>query len=176
MLLNRRLRKIKKAVTAWSKQNHQMWNRSRSLANLLERDFGCEYLGGGCYAHVFSLDEKTVLKVIKSYDSGYERFVKKARRSWSPFLPKIYYSGKWGTARVFILERLEQREDEETDALVTAIEFIAANGPVSRWLICPDEKLVNVVEYLKEDDCVNDIHAGNILWRGEQPVITDPCT
>ena len=171
MLLDRRLRRIKKAITAWSGKD--FYNRDR-LPHLLERDFGVEYLGGGCYAHVFALDDKRVLKVIKSVDEGYERFIKKARRSWSPWMPRIHYSGKWGTCRVFVLERLEMNADR-SEPLCGAINFMIEHDFNNEWLVCPNQELIKIIEYLQEDDCCNDIHSGNIMWRGEQPVITDPC-
>lgn len=175
MLLDRRTRRIKKAISVWSRKRIPIHKRRRALADLLEVDFGCKYLGGGCYAHVFALDENRVLKILKNVDEGYERFVRKARRSWSPWLPRIHYSGKWGTARVFILERLETDENKASE-IASAINYLSEHGLDSPWLVCPDEGLKSVIEYLIENDCCNDIHDGNIMFRGGQPVITDPCT
>lgn len=167
--MDRRIRRLKRDFIRWA--NTPTWIRWS-----LERALEVELLGSGCYASVYAIDDERVLKVLDGVDEGYERFIRKARRSWSPFLPRVHYSGTWAGKRVFILERLDVREDDETEEFVKAVEFIAEHGAETRWMKCVHPDLANIVDFLVKNDCCNDIHGGNILWRGNQPVITDPAT
>jgi hypothetical protein len=173
-MLDRKLRRVQKMVQK-ANRSLPLW-RKHELRNSLE-DNGLEYLGSGCYAHVYAIDETRVLKILYSVDEGYERFVRKTRRSYNPFLPRVLYSGNWGGLRVFVLERLDLDEgSERTMDFIAALEYMKNANGENRWLAPVNQDLHRLVAWLNDEDLMNDIHAGNIMWRGDQPVITDPAT
>ena len=140
---------------------------------------GIQRLGSGCYATVYALDDKRVLKVIKTQDTGYARYVKfcKANKT-NQHLPKIYYSGVWGEKQVYILERL--RECRQSDDYYSG-NISADNKMISsfRSLLRGREKnpfitkdAQDLVDFLGDGD--NDLHSGNFMFRGDTLVVTDP--
>lgn len=185
---------------------------------------GLKRLGSGAYADVYAIDENRVLKVIKSEDSGYARFVEQVVRKLpdNPYLPKIFYQGVWADKQVYILERLSEtytdveqwcidngwngREirdyrqrkeslkafkaerqdiinqmdeqntfrsrlnDDFRSALRKAIDCEATGN---RFFSIADE-IREIGALLDVSNTHSDMHSGNVMFRGDIPVLTDP--
>lgn len=147
---------------------------------------GLKKLGSGHYSDVYALDETRVLKIVKQGDSGYRRFVNTIRGVKNIFLPKIYYSGEWAGKQVYILERLSNvpGADKENgldydsrdlkDSFRAALRSVGRGGSNPFMVASPE--LVAVAKIMSEGNFDNDLHGDNIMFRGDTPVITDPCS
>jgi hypothetical protein len=184
------LRELRRAVTDYYK-NPQKYIDPASFEHSrreiyqvrlrpLHKVLGIERLGGGAYADVYALDEHRVLKIVRKTDEGYKRFIRKSKNksvSGNPYLPVVHFRGKWGGKEVYILERLESGEGrDDTYAFIRAVSFLQENEENPFFEVKADPCLLEVVDVLANSDCLNDLHDGNVMWRGDQPVITDPCT
>ncbi len=146
---------------------------------------GIEKLGSGAYSNVYSIDDTRVIKIVKREDSGYARFVDAVRRHPNnPHLPKIYYSGVWGGKTVYILEKLsthpETRMDNRYGECQANSFFRAAvtqRPSENPYIRLASRYLEQAAEILREINTRGglDLHSGNVMFRGDVPVITDPC-
>ena len=156
----------------------------------LSEVLGLEVLGEGARAKVYALNERRVLKICERVDHGYDPFIRAAREMNNPHLPKVFYIGTWANRTVYVLERLEYGNDFEKDFLSTEmyrrfntlddeptnIRWHQANndpfGPDLTEAVRLVHKMVHnppAGSYLRAD-----LHGGNIMLRGDIPVITDP--
>jgi hypothetical protein len=145
-------------------------------------------LGSGHYSDVYDLDHGRCLKIVKSTDSSYAsfvRFIKAEGYKYSCF-PKIFYSGNWGGKEVYVIEKMANSYDTESDRRFLADycrKFFGRDSyPVSRFVKVPQEfedGLTALKEYFEKsrrtDSLGFDIHADNVMLRENgDPVITDP--
>lgn len=142
---------------------------------------GMRKLGSGMYADVYEMSPTKVLKVIKSQDSGYARFVEVCeQQKGNRYLPVIHYKGVWGGKTVYVLERLEMMKPglnayetrREKDHFRRAIEDTHNDNP---FMGVKDPELDAIAQILRNSRMTGDLHNGNIMYRGETPVVTDPC-
>lgn len=147
------------------------------LMRSFEDATGLTKLGNGHYSDVYAIDETRVLKIVKSSDVGYERYANFCRDKKNPHLPRIFYSSTWGGKRVYVLERLSVRP-ETRDHSETYSAFYAAlrtNGKENPFMTLA-KHVAEIAAFLEEHQFANDIRSDNILYRGDVPVVTDPCS
>jgi hypothetical protein len=164
----------------------------------VEEVIGLKKLGSGCYSDVYEINATTVLKVVKHEDSGYARFVKMCQEmKGNRYLPRILYSGKWGQKTVYVLERLNEyknrddrddysdrqpgviwvdyyehaRRNKMNEQFRKALKSRDADNPFMGII---DPELRAVAKALRDRDLLGDLHGGNVMWRGETLVVTDP--
>ena len=135
---------------------------------------GIERLGEGCYSNVYALDDKRALKVVKGRDDGYARFIDRIKsHPHNIHLPKVYYSGVWGDKTVYVIERLTNGDEDVKRMFISLVEQGAggkANTPNPYITVAPS--IFEVAQILS--DLCNDLHSGNVMFRGDCPVVTDP--
>lgn len=139
-------------------------------------------LGSGMYSDVYEIDDKHVLKVVKRYDSGYANFVSiVAAHPNNPHFPKILFDGEWEGKQVYILERLsDQASGSWAHRELARIVQKLARGNADEYLSGDNPYIrVSLPQSLKDaakaiENCCSDLHSGNIMWRGDVLVITDP--
>jgi len=135
---------------------------------------GIEKLGYGCYSNVYALDDKRALKIVKGTDEGYARFVEIVRANpGNIHLPKVYYSGVWAGKTVYVIERLQEGPDAVNrvfrDLVKRGSDGVGLDG---NPFISVASSILEVAKLL-EGRC-NDLHSGNVMFRGDCPVVTDP--
>lgn len=132
---------------------------------------GLELLGSGSFGHVYALNDRLVLKVVKNGDKAYQRFVELARANQhNPHFPRIYMAKKWGPHWVYLLERLSSTHHVNRDYLASLIQVTMVNP----YVTINDPHIEECVRLLKENDLTNDCYGRNLMMRGECPVVTDP--
>jgi hypothetical protein len=141
---------------------------------------GMRLLGSGAYSDVYAISPTKVLKIVKTKDKGYARFVALCgEHKDNPYLPKIFYSGRWEGKTVYVLERLSEKVPQGDSHHLKRMfrnavtDYRDTNNP---YITFCDPHLAAISHLLRENSMTNDLHNGNIMFRGNQPVITDPCT
>lgn len=130
------------------------------------------FLDFGAYSNVYLMKDGTVAKVYRvGNDPAYHRFVSYVLRAKkNRYLPNIYDVLSFEDHRVVIMERLSKIAFVDFKPIYNAIEFLEYDKS--------DKELDRVCRKLEElaggEDFALDIHDGNIMMRGNQPVITDP--
>lgn len=146
----------------------------------LDEVLGLDHLGSGNYSDVFALSERVVLKVnSKSLDTGYALFADYASRVWqsNPYVPRIYYRGMAGEKPFFIIERLQPYVNDYD--FHSEHQWMYRLATIKRLL---DDKMIRCECPHIEDLARNigaqadDIGCRNVMMRGEQLVLTDPCS
>ena len=147
---------------------------------------GLTRLGSGAYSEVFQIDETRVLKIVKSEDSGYARFVRMVQNNpRNPHFPKIYYQGTWGGKTVYILEKLEDysaadiRDRYYDNVNEYFRDAIRSGGSTNPFYKLATPALTEAATLLS--GMINDLHSGNVMFRvnadgSRTPVVTDPAT
>ena len=162
-------------------------DNGRAVFNVAARSFsdvtGMKKLGSGAYSEVFEIDDKHVLKIVKKTDSGYARFVKicQANRH-NPHLPKIHLAAQWAGKQIYILERLSETSTDEENVERSwnyrgpkyyFREAISGRNSENPFFVLPPE-IKEVAQLLR--NMTNDLHDGNMMFRGNVLVVTDPTT
>lgn len=168
------------------------------VGHLLMRK-GFTRLGGGSFGEVFLPPGKDyVLKLVDASDHAYLDFIRNARRSGNPHFPRIIGSPVRVTSMVnaIRLEPLQQwtkRPGEDREALIWFTwaaqepdweERLQAPGMQYHRRIVMDllerhPDLTRAMDLLRQwkpsvPDSRWDLHPGNIMLRGDVPVIIDP--
>jgi hypothetical protein len=158
----------------------------RAMYNVQGKSFeqatGIKKLGSGAYSDVYEIDENRVLKIVKRSDKAYEKFADLCREHKNnPHLPKILYRGVWGGKTVYILERLSDscENDGETeyggsqlkDNLRDAIRSGGRNSK-NPFFSYATPHIAQLAEIVSQGG--TDLHDGNIMFRGNVIVVTDP--
>lgn len=155
----------------------------RVKAKTFDEVSGMRKLGSGMYANVYEMSPTKVLKIIKTQGSGYARFIEVCeQQKGNRYLPVIHYKGVWGGKTVYVLERLEMMKpglnDYETrrekDHFRRAIEGSRNDNPFV-FVGVKDPELDAIAQILRKSKMTGDLHNDNIMYRGETPVVTDPC-
>lgn len=130
-------------------------------------------LGSGHYASVYELDEHRVIKVVQENREAdeYDRYLDLAiKNQHNPHFPKIYYRGKWGTRKVYVMERLEDEDYDLRDKFCRIVRL--GNNPFVKYI---DPLISEAAELLQKHRMTNDLKADNVLVRKDGTiVITDP--
>jgi hypothetical protein len=141
---------------------------------------GLEKLGNGAYADVYAIDDARALKIVKKKDTGYARFVQICLNNPSnPHLPKIYYQGEWGGKQVYVMERLKMEADRDKcnswgeSGIKSDFRAAINYGSANPFFAHANEHIAMLAKLAKEHNW-NDMHDGNIMFRGNTPVVTDP--
>lgn len=134
---------------------------------------GFKKLGSGCYSDVYALDDTRVLKIVKKKDSGYARFVEICKKNRNnPHLPRILYSGMWAGKQIYVLERLRNDQySKANDNFRSALSL--GNNP---YITYGNKDIAELARLLKDNNLTNDLHSGNVMFRGDVPIVTDPCS
>lgn len=168
------------------------------VGHLLSRK-GFTRLGGGSFGEVFLPPGKGyVLKLIDADDRAYMDFIRNARRSGNPHFPRVIGSPVRVTSMVNAvrLEPLQQwakSPGEDREALIWFTwaaqepdwkERLQSPGMQYHRRIVMDlldryPDLTTAMELLRRwkeasPDARWDLHPGNIMMRGDTPVIIDP--
>ena len=168
-----------KSIDEWNLEKGEYLVKCKPVSEVLN----IPLLGSGAYANVYAISETKVLKVLKSEDTGYSRFVETIKGRNNKHLPVIYFSGIWAGKQVFILERLQttssdpiisekgwNRGEDVTYAMfTTALRACVEDNP----FITADKELREIAS-MKQEYSWDDIHSANVMFRGNVPVITDP--
>lgn len=156
----------------------------RAPLKSFEEASGLTHLGAGAYSDVYALDDKRVLKIVKTSDSGYTRFVNVARANQhNPHFPKIYFSGVWGGKTVYILEKLVSHRDMSVDTggeNLASIHsdfcsLVYSDIMTNRFISYVDKHIQEAMQILRDNNMYGDLGGDNVLFRGMTPVISDPC-
>ena len=163
-------------------------------AEAILTDHGYQRVGSGTYAVVWGKpDSKTVLKLVKNEDKAYMDFVKLAlKHQDNPHFPR--FSSKVirlnDNYKAIRMERLVAGKGAEDN-------FRSMNAYIIERYISIKGNLSGVADYVREDinklfdqypqmkaacDLIianlsyhqNDLHPGNVMFRGNTMVITDP--
>ena len=151
----------------------------------METVCGIERIGSGAYSIVYAIDDKRVIKVVRGTDSGYARFIDAVRRNRNnPHLPKVYYSGVWAGKTIYILERLTERPEtpmpgrygdcKANEYFRAAITQRPSENPFIRLASRYLEQVANLLREINTRGGL-DLHSANVMFRGDVPVVTDPC-
>ena len=145
----------------------------------LAKATGLKHLGAGNYSDVYDMADGSVLKIVKSTDSGFARFVRAIRPLNNPHFPYILYAGVWGGKQVYILEKLAALPPGVANGDYSELHskaqeaFRIAGNPFLSYLN-PD--MAEAAECLAANNLVTDLHGDNLMWRGDTPIVTDPCS
>lgn len=158
---------------------------------------GWSYLGHGAFSVSFTKsDTPWVMKVMTETDPGYIRFYSLAKRSDNPHFPevgrmgvlKIPLGGKIVPVHVVMLEKLNDSPPRGVVDIRSDISLYAESPsrfPLSKSITdrFPElesalNELVGLkskkVSYSDQPMYRIDLHSGNIMYRGNTPVIIDP--
>lgn len=135
---------------------------SRNLGKM-----GFTEIGDGAFSEVFVKDD-VILKFFFEDDAYLEWLKFCFEHQDNKYIPKlmskVYDLGDEKYA-VF-METLQLNSSKALDCDVWKCRYLAAN--------VEDDSLSVVVDKLKANSHMDDMHSENIMFRGEQPVVTDP--
>lgn len=142
---------------------------------------GWEYLDEGEYSVVLQHKDFPYLvrKVTNSKDDPYVHFIRWSLKNPDPHLPKVI--GLFDGPKYFAvdLERLEPMDESSSrekkilhylDDALSGINYSGNTRGVPASLKKTAKKMFSEFRH----KYVNDMHMGNIMYRGEVPIITDP--
>lgn len=149
------------------------WLRVKGkLLKTVMAESGFQLLGSGHYSDVFYLDEERVLKIVRKNDSGYARFVSLLETISNPHLPRIYLAEKWGNAQIYVIEALLAQAPSD-GMFFHFRNSLALDNP---FMSHTTQELLELARFLDKHNLQNDLHSDNVMWRGDIPVVTDPCS
>ena len=164
----------------------------------LEKE-GYRRIGSGLFATAWAKDDTHVIKVA-SNDSAYEDYLSVVMaHQENPYFPRVFdvkrfkgvgfYRKDGGDMNVTVvsMERLQPGEMEPKMALEGHIKLSAKHViwddkalELTKKYPMPNSKhskqLFRVMKEMNREHGWLDLHSGNIMFRGEQPVIIDPVT
>ena len=152
---------------------------------------GIKQLGAGCYGFVYQhpTHKNVVVKVWKSWDEGYEKWLGFCLKNQNnPLVPKIYHTSEHGDFNITMLEKLrplQERHDWGSSWNKHLSKHFDYEECVKfEWvgeLSAKDKYAKDVLKFFKKasgDFISLDLHNENVMWRGvgknKQIVITDP--
>lgn len=168
------------------------WGRQ---ADSYAYSLGFSRIGSGHYSSVYVKDGYPyVLKIFSNGDTNYINWLKWCiGHRQNTYVPKtkgtvIRINKSLSAIRLELLTknhkklymaRILEKFFEDFDAPDTEEEYfdIALNKCYFQQNVIPEfsKDLIQVWEYLHSvDSAILDLHANNLMWRGEQPVIIDP--
>jgi hypothetical protein len=127
--------------------------------------YGFSLLGAGIYGAVFGKSGYPyVIKVFRK-DVAYMKWIQFAlKHQDNPYIPRI--RGK--VVRIgstFMAIRLEKLTESSPNLDTSTLYDAADDG---------DEYALQVVDFLEQNNKLLDLHAGNVMMRGNQMVVIDP--
>lgn len=134
---------------------------------------GFTWIGSGCSAEVYAKDD-VVLKVFES-DGGYMRWLDFCYENQdNPYVPKLFskiYRAAGSDHFAVFMEMLDLDMLRASDCDV----YIQCS---ENHDVYPEGKepegFVSVASELSANTFMDDLHDENIMFRGDQPVVTDP--
>lgn len=163
---------------------------------------GFKSVGSGVFSFVLALpDSNLVVKVTR--DVAFKAFIKATKKTRSKYFPRVYYhrqlqrpgaDKEWHNRPfdVYIIERLSSSRkdwpvrnalavnlltDMGLDEFIDQDDELDACHPAAIPGLVTDTRCykaaLNVMRNLDGEFCV-DLHLGNVMCRGDVPVITDP--
>jgi len=148
-----------------------------------------KYLQGeGLFAGVFAKpDSNTVIKLYYKADAGYEKYLQYAlQNQGNPHVPRIIgkpvtFLDKYRIVRMEKLRPYDINNNQDQDTYSTLISLINQRSLYSGYTPSNMKKLTKtypeletVVDFLAQNHSQLDLHSGNIMFRSNIPVITDP--
>jgi hypothetical protein len=165
--------------------NPEKINNLRDLKAFMAQ-FGFNVLSGGEFSLVF--ENPKLQQVVKVYnDECYDNFIALCKaNSDNPHLPKFKGTSvrPRPNARMIRIERLQNMSDAEykilgINRLLRIAKDLAFNVEPGEWEVPPESQslldaFVLICKNLPHGKCFIDMHEGNIMLRGNTPVIIDP--
>lgn len=154
-----------------------------ALAKRLRED-GYKKVGSGAFAEVWAKGDVAIKVALD--DEGYDLWLEECLKNQdNPYFPKIFdvkrfskvkkvrtHSYTWN-ATVVSMERLEQKE-EKYQAEQLGTKYGWARSRKIKTKDKHERELFKALDRVESSRGWLDIHSENILFRGDQPVITDP--
>lgn len=140
---------------------------------------GFRMLGNGCYAAVFdsNVDPNLVYKIGVRASDPFLAYIKQDELRANPHFPRIYDIMEGDNWYLVKMERLEHIPSHKT-FLSNEIRSLVEDEGDALVHLAPTPDLMSIAAHIRnlaEDLYVKvDLHAGNIMMRGNTPVITDP--
>lgn len=167
---------------------YQLLKHSLSIVEFIDKlkqeGYRQYLIGEGAYAGVFAKpDDPYVIKLFQQ-DPGYEKFLSYVlSNQQNPHVPRI--KGKPVTIekyyKIVRLEKLSKYStDQHLDTYTRIVGYVAdygkpyANVSNSKKLEKQYPQLIPLLQELSKHKYMLDLNPGNILFRGNVPVITDP--
>jgi len=175
------------------------WGRA---SKILEAE-GWNYLSNGAFSYVFEResDPHRVLKLTsQNGDQAYMRFWSIAKRTENPHFPEVsrlgrLRVGKWNLFAVLV-ERLKPMPPDGNQDMVSRLRGESTaylrGDTIPRWISVMYPEWIAALDMIKPALDVKktvryrgrhafdfkpyrlDLNSGNLMWRGNTPVITDP--
>jgi len=147
-----------------------------NLQTFLKKN-GYKKCGSGSYGMAWECSDGTVIKFFEN-DRAYEDFVKYCRLSRNIHVP-VFYSGvkKIGNYKCVRMEKLSNTRIRRRITIANLIQEKLDGGVVSVQnlkFFNDHPRLIKVIKWISKTTWSEDIHYGNILFRGNVPVIIDP--
>lgn len=156
-----------------------------------EEVLGKALLGEGHYSSVYDFNAKYCIKINNlTKDLIYPKFANFVKRNPMECFPRIVYMEYWDKHLIIIMEKLETLKTHESNVITEIVRSFTNNNDMPRmepnsFLNIPDafytalgmlkKEFIRIENYLGRDEYISwDIHGGNIMKRGNVPVIVDP--
>jgi hypothetical protein len=179
--------KIDELVGYKNKPEYQATKSTSFISDLQKKlqDLGYKKyeLGSGIFGVTYARPgENFILKVYQT-DRGYDSFLKFIKdHAGSPFVPKL--KGKpIHLPNNFTIVRMERLEEMSMDAYMAINHFLYSTSPIIRKVSTTelDTHFPGFTDFLLElkadaaqKNMALDMHMGNIMMRGNTPVVIDP--
>lgn len=151
--------------------NGEFRTRMQKLCDVL----GVSYLGEGHFSKVYPINSKWVMKLdCNNGDEAYAAYADYCMTTTNPFAPRIRAKIKLNGCTIYVLEKLtEVRYHPRRDELNSLIDQIydAKRGAI----VHPYPELQELIRGFGARN-FNDVADRNCMMRGDQLVITDPCS
>lgn len=156
----------------WENPEHDIYVDGEALSGLMNHLL----IGRGHFSVVYALSQNHALKISKPIldykRDGYPEYVQFIKQFGpSPYLPRIYYHGRWGIHHATVMERLDSASDEDA-----AYRFTCDCIAMLHDEIDPNaNELSRVLAALQERGMLHDLDEANVMLRGDdQWVFIDP--
>lgn len=172
-------------------RKHPLYNilsNSTSMAEFVENLKANGYrkylIGEGWYSGVFaSPEDRYVIKIFQE-DPGYEHFLTYMKSNQhNPHVPKIKgkpvkFLKKYTIVRLEKLRSIDSNQkDEDVYERIYNYVFDQSSSKAllnRQWIEKNYPQLPEILDSLAQNRHALDLHRGNIMFRGDVPVITDP--
>lgn len=154
------------------------------VENLRREGYRKYLIGEGLYSGVFARPEDNYVIKIFQEDPGYEKYLTyMSNNQTNPHVPKIkgkpvkflkYY-------KIVRLEKLDAAERGHKDLIHRIQDYVLDHNNTAsyaylnrEWISNNYPQLPEILDSIVQNKHMLDLHTGNIMFRGNVPVITDP--